>query len=72
VGQPAPLWEPAGAEVSCQVLIDSIGKIGELEAGKQLYEPVPCAEFSYKPTVERGKVRTDMEIRFEPITKPSV
>jgi hypothetical protein len=70
--QKAPLWEPGGAVVRCKVLIDAEGKISELQTGAQLCEAVPWPEFSYRPTVQRGhpvRVKTEIEIRFEPRTK---
>ena len=71
---PAPLWEPAGGAVRCKVLIDDQGKIVELRTGAQLCESVPWAEFSYKPTTQRGRpvnVSTEIEIRFEPRKAPA-
>lgn len=67
--QPAPLWEPAGGTVQCKVIIDTEGKISELETGAQLCESMPWSQFRYKPTVQRGhpvKVKTEVEVRFEP------
>jgi len=67
--QTAPLWEPAGGTVSCAVLIDQEGKISELQTGKQLCEAVPWAQFRFQPPVQKGhpvKVKTDVEVRFEP------
>ncbi len=67
--QPAPLWEPAGGTARCKVVIDSTGKISELETGAQLCETVPWPQFRYQPPVQGGhpvKVRTEVEVRFEP------
>ena len=67
--QTAPLWDPAGGTVSCKVLINSEGKISELETGEQLCESVPWSQFRYQPPVQGGhpvKVRTEVEVRFEP------
>ena len=67
--QPAPLWEPAGATVRCKVIIDTDGKIAELETGAQLCETVPWSQFRYQPPVQGGhpvKVKTEVEVRFEP------
>jgi hypothetical protein len=69
--QTAPLWEPAGGTVRCKVVIDSEGKISDLETGMQLCETVPWSQFRYQPPVQRGrpvKVRTEVEVRFEPRT----
>lgn len=66
---PAPLFEPAGGTVRCKVLIDAEGKIEELQTGAQLCETVPWSQFRYRPTVQRGsvvKVKTEVEVRFEP------
>jgi hypothetical protein len=67
--QTAPLWEPAGGTVRCKVVIDTEGKISELESGAQLCETVPWSKFRYQPTVQGGhpvKVKTEVEVRFEP------
>jgi hypothetical protein len=67
--QPAPLWEPAGATVRCKVVIGTEGKVAALETGMQLCEAVPWSQFRYQPPVRRGhpvKVRTEVEVRFEP------
>ena len=67
--QTAPLWEPAGGTVSCKVTIDPQGKISELESGAQLCETVAWSKFRYQPPVQGGhpvKVRTEVEVRFEP------
>jgi hypothetical protein len=67
--QTAPLWEPAGGTVRCDVVIDPEGKISELETGQQLCEAVPWAQFRYQPPVKAGrpiKVKTEVEVRFEP------
>ena len=67
--QAAPLWEPTGGTVRCQVVIDPEGKISELETGVQLCETVPWSQFRYQPPVQGGhrvKVRTEVEVRFEP------
>jgi hypothetical protein len=66
--EPAPLWKPEGGTVHCPVVIDTEGKISELESGAQLCESVPWSEFSYKPLVQGGhpvKVSTEVEVRFE-------
>jgi hypothetical protein len=67
--QPAPLWEPTGGTVLCDVIIDKEGKIAELKTGKQLCEATPWPQFRYKPTVQKGqpvRVKTEVEVRFEP------
>ena len=67
--QTAPLWEPQGGTVRCKVVIDTEGKISELETGDQLCEAVPWPEFLYKPTDQNGhpvKVKTEVEVRFDP------
>ena len=67
--QTAPLWEPTGGRVRCQVVINPEGKISELETGVQLCETVPWSQFRYQPPVQGGhpvKVRTEVEVRFEP------
>ena len=67
--QPAPLWDAAGETVHCKVVIDTDGKISALESGTQLCEAVPWAQFRYQPPVQGGhpvKVRTEVEIRFDP------
>jgi hypothetical protein len=67
--QAAPLWEPAGGTVRCKVVIDSEGKISELETGAQLCETVSWSQFRYQRPVQGGhpvKVRTEVEVRFEP------
>jgi hypothetical protein len=67
--QTAPLWEPAGGTVRCKVVIDKEGKISELESAAQLCETVPWSKFRYQPPVQGGhpvKVRTEVEMRFEP------
>jgi len=67
--QTAPLWQPAGGTVHCKVLIDQEGKVSELETGMQLCESVPWSQFRYQPLVQKGhpvKVRTEVEVRFEP------
>ena len=64
----APLWEPAGGTVLCKVVIDSEGRISELQTGEQLCESVPWSQFRYRPTVQGGrpvKVKTEVEVRFE-------
>jgi len=64
----APLWEPTGGTVSCQVVINSEGKISELETGKQLCEAVPWSKFRYQPPAQGGhpvKVSTEVEVRFD-------
>ncbi len=64
----APLWDPAGRTISCKVIIDTEGKVSELETGAQLCEAAPWSKFSYKPLTQGGrpvKVRTEVEIRWE-------
>ena len=66
--QTAPLWEPAGSTMKCKVIIDTEGKISELETGAQLCEAVQWSKFKYKPTLQGGKpvrVRTEVEVTFE-------
>ena len=66
---PAPLWEPKGGTVKCSVVIDTEGKVSELQTGVQLCEAVPWAKFRYQPPVQGGKpvkVSTDVEVSFEP------
>jgi hypothetical protein len=65
----APLWQPEGGTVRCKVLINTDGKISDLETGNQLCEAVPWSQYRYQPPVQRGhpvKVRTEVEVRFEP------
>jgi hypothetical protein len=67
--QPAPLWEPAGGAVRCKLVIGSKGTISSLETGTQLCEIVPWDKFRFQPPVKGGhpvKVRTEVEVRFEP------
>ena len=67
--QPAPLWEPAGGSVRCKVVIGSEGKISSLETGTQLCEAVTWSQFRFQHPVKGGhpvKVRTEVEVRFEP------
>ncbi|HYW47359.1 MAG TPA: hypothetical protein VE959_31110 [Bryobacteraceae bacterium] len=67
--QPAPLWDPAGGTVRCKVVINSKGKISELDTGVQLCEAVPWSQFTYQPPVRGGhpvKVSTEVEVKFEP------
>lgn len=67
--QTAPLWEPAGGTVRCKVVIDTEGKIDELDTGAQLCEVVDWSLFRFQPPVQAGKpvkVDTEVEIRFEP------
>jgi hypothetical protein len=67
--QPAPLWDPAGETISCKVVIGTLGKISDLQTGKQLCESVPWSQFRYQPTVQHGKpvrVDTEVEVKFEP------
>jgi hypothetical protein len=67
--QTAPLWARAGGTVRCEVIINPEGRISELETGAQLCETVPWSQFRYQPPVQRGhpvKVRTEVEVRFEP------
>jgi hypothetical protein len=55
--------------VSCKVVINSQGKVSELESGTQLCEAVPWSQFRYQPPVRGGrpvKVSTEVEVRFEP------
>jgi len=69
VTQTAPLFEPAGGTVRCKVVIDSTGKVAELETGAQLCESVNWAQFKYQPPKQGGKpvnVKTEIEIKFEP------
>ena len=66
----APLWEPKGGTVTCDVVIGTDGKIAELDSGKQLCEAVPWSQYRYQPTVRGGhpvKVDTQVEARFEPL-----
>jgi len=66
--QPAPLWEPGGGKVSCQVLIGTDGKIAELQTGKQLCEYVDWSRYKYQPPLKAGKpakVSTEVEVTFE-------
>lgn len=65
----APLWATEGGTVHCKLVIDTEGKVSELETGAQLCESVPWSEFRYKPTVQGGhpvKVDTEVEVHFEP------
>jgi hypothetical protein len=65
----APLWEPAGGTVRCQVVIDAAGRISELGTGMQLCEAVPWSEFRYRPLVQAGhpvRVKTEVEVCFKP------
>jgi len=67
--QTAPLWQPAGGTVHCNVLIGKEGKISDLETGMQLCESVPWSQFRYQPLIQKGhpvKVRTEVEVRFDP------
>lgn len=67
--QPAPLWEPAGGTIRCKVIINTEGKISELETGAQLCEAVQWSQFRYQPPVKGGhpvEVKTEVEVRFEP------
>jgi hypothetical protein len=67
--QTAPLWDPAAGTVRCKVIIDSEGKISDLETGAQLCEAVQWDQFKYKPTLKGGKpvnVKTEVEVRYEP------
>ncbi len=67
--QTAPLFDPAGATVSCKVLIDEEGKISKLETGNQLCESVSSwDQVRFKPLVQHGhpvKVKTEVEVKFE-------
>ncbi len=66
--QTAPLWDRTGGTVHCKVIIDTKGKISELETGEQLCEAVPWSQFSYHPLVQAGhpvRVSTEVEVRFE-------
>jgi len=61
--------EPAGGTAKCKVVIDTEGKVSELETGQQLCEAVPWDQFRYQPTVRSGhpvKVETEVEVRYEP------
>lgn len=65
----APLWEPKGGTVRCKVVINSEGKITDLESGTQLCEAVEWSRFRYQPTVQKGhpvQVKTEVEVHFEP------
>ena len=67
--QPAPLWEPAGATVSCKVTIGPDGKVTELGSGAQLCEAFDWSKLRYQPTVQGGKpakVKTEVELKYEP------
>ena len=67
--QPAPLWAPGGGTVRCKLVIDTEGKVCELETGIQLCEATPWSEFRYRPRVQGGQpvnVETEVELRFEP------
>jgi hypothetical protein len=65
----APLWEPAGRKIQCKIVIDTKGKVSELETGAQLCEAAPWEKFLFKPLVQGGrpvKVRTAVELTYEP------
>ena len=65
----APLWSPAGGTVQCKVVIDSDGKISDLETGVQLCESVPWPKFRFQPPVQNGhpvKAETEVEVQFDP------
>jgi len=65
----APLWAPAGGTAKCKLVVDTEGKVSDLETGSQLCEGVPWEQYCYKPTVQKGhpvKVSTEVEVRFEP------
>ena len=67
--QPAPLWRPEGGTAKCSVIINTKGRISDLQTGAQLCEVVPWSKFRYQPTVKGGhpvKVSTDVEVKFEP------
>jgi hypothetical protein len=67
--QTAPLWDRTGGTVHCKVIIDTKGKISEIETGEQLCEAVPWSQFRYQPPVQAGhpvRVSTEVEVRFEP------
>ncbi|PWU10535.1 MAG: hypothetical protein C5B51_04055 [Terriglobia bacterium] len=67
--QTAPLWAPEGGTVRCKVVINTEGKISELETGAQLCETVPWSQFRYQAPVRGGhpvNVKTEVEVRFEP------
>ena len=67
--KPHPFGNAKGGTVRCKVIINSEGKISELETGSQLCEAVQWAQFRYKPLVKGGhpvEVRTEVEARFEP------
>jgi hypothetical protein len=66
--QTAPLWEPEGGTVRCKVVIDTEGKVSELESTAQLCETMPWSQFRYQPTLQGGhpvKVKTEIEVRFD-------
>jgi hypothetical protein len=67
--QQAPLWDPAGTTASCKVIIDTKGKIAELETGAQLCEAFDWDKLRYQPLVKAGKpvrVKTEVALRFDP------
>ncbi len=66
----APLWQPAGGTAKCKVVVDTEGKISELNTGAQLCESVDWSTFRYKPMIQAGKpvkVDTEVEVKFEPL-----
>jgi hypothetical protein len=67
--QTAPLWDPKAESITCGIVIDSEGKVAELDTGKQLCEFVDWSQYRYQPPVQGGKpvkVDTEVEVRFEP------
>ena len=67
--QPAPLWQPTGGTANCKVLINSKGKIAELETGAQLCESVEWSQFRFQPPMQAGhpvRIETEVEVKFEP------
>lgn len=64
----APLWEPAGGTVKCKIVVDTEGKVSDLETGAQLCEAVDWNKFQYEPAKQGTKlahVRTEVEITYE-------
>jgi hypothetical protein len=50
------------------VVIDTEGKVSELESTAQLCETMPWSQFRYQPTLQGGhpvKVKTEIEVRFD-------
>lgn len=65
----APLWQPDGGTATCKVEIGSKGTVDTLNSGSQLCEAVQWEKFRYQPTMQGGKpvrVKTDVEVKFEP------